>query len=281
MVERIYKEKEVIYSVSGSNPWYSLLNQIADAIVELCGAEITATGTGSVTMTLPDFPGVLYLTAPSGTSTSSYFYMRLRKQGSSADLVSSYGGYPQYSGTKGSVTVGYVSIGGFLNVLFIGPTAYPSEGYWMCVKWHWYINSMTGEKVYALYGNSEESGSYSYRIKSRVNGITNSRFYLNCWSEDLSTKYSGGFESAYQYYYSFPSDTAVRSLVPIYNFTNIPDAGLCRWGGEYMLFVLCPNSSTSGIATESQLTYRVNGKNYLACGSTLIIPEPWPFIEEA
>ena len=93
--------------------------------------------------------------------------------------------------------------------------------------------------------------------------------------------YSGNLESAYQYSGDFPSDAAVRSLAPIYNFTNIPDAGLCRWGGEYMLFVLCANGSASRIATESKLTYRVNGKNYLACGSTLIIPEPWPFIEEA
>ena len=275
MVERIYKEKEVVYSVSGSNPWYSLLNQIADAIVELCGAEITETGTGNVTMTLPGFPGVLYLTAPSGTSTSSYFYMRLRKQGNSEDLVSSYGGYPQYSGTKGSVTVGYVSIGGFLNTLFIGPTAYPSSGGWMCVKWHWYTNSMTGEKVYTLHGNDESS--FSARIKSAVNGITNQRFCSSLWSEDLSTKYSGELQSAYQNGVAYPSDIESRRLVPIYNFTNTPDAGLCKWGGEYMLFVLCPNSSTSGIATESQLNYRVNSKNYLACGSTLIIPEPWPF----
>ena len=136
MVERIYQEKQIIYENSGSNPWYTLLDKIADAIVELCGAEITNKGSGNVTLTIPEFPGVLYMTATSGTS-SGYFYMYLRGKDSSRNLFDTYSAY--ISSQKGSVTVGYTSIGGFLNCIFFGPTALPNEDYWCAAWWGWFI----------------------------------------------------------------------------------------------------------------------------------------------
>ncbi len=283
MVERIYKEKEIVYTKSGSNPWYSLLNQIADAIVELCGAEITGKATGNVTLTLPGYPGVLYMTAPSGTNDySTYFYMYLRGKDGTTALVSSKG-VPQYY-SKGSVTVGYVSIGGFLNALFIGCTSEPNNafGYWMGVKWHWFVNTTTGKKMYALWG----SGTGDMPKKSGVNGISDvsGNISSTIYSEDLLTGYANTFNSAGQNYISYPSDTKSNTLSPLYNFTGVPVAGLCKWGGQYMLFQLYTNSygyyASYLVETTPDTNYRVNGKTYLACGHTLIIPEPWPFKEE-
>ncbi len=282
MVTRTHKEVNINYTPPSSNPGYGWLRKLADAIIEACGAEQQSAATGNITLTIPDFPGVLYLSA---SSSSSSVTVALRKSGSSSNLM-----YSLSVTCANNMTVCYEAVGDFLHLLRFNRERSTDITY---VAWAWFVGQYTGETYYYLYSRGGEVLPSLFPYLSYQTGSSNT-YYCSLFSADLNERYNfalsgnNSTQSAdpYQPWTSYPQSTDAKILMPyaatcgIYT-DGIPNPGYCKWGGEYMLYVLCSNSSYTPATVEPGVNYRVNGKNYLACGSTLIIPEPWPFIEEA
>lgn len=278
MVTRTWKEVRISYTPPSTNPGYGWLKKLAEAIVEVCGAEQQSSATGNITLTLPDFPGVLYMSA---SSSGSSVTLALRKSGSSTNLLTS-----KSVTCANNMSVCFGSIGGFLNLLRFsreGSTEFP------LLSWSWFKGAYTEEIYYYL----TSSGGANFFYSSLNFPYTSSNTtYAVLFSEDLSKSYTGGFVNsssvgyeASQPYTAYPRNSESKILRPYaascgITTEGVPNPGYCKWGGEYMLFALCGNNSYAPITTEPQLTYKLNGKNYLVCGSTLIIPEPWPFKED-
>lgn len=280
MVTRTHKEVRISYTPPSSNPGYWWLRQLADAIIEACGAEQQSAATGNITLKIPDFPGVLYLSA---SSSSSSVTVALRKSGSSSNLIRTLS-----VTCANNMTVCYEAVGDFLHLLRFSRERSTDIAH---IEWAWFVGQYTGETYYYLYSGSDSAlpnlfPSFSYQTSS-------STYYCALLPEDLSVIYNfqlsgngSGSEVPYQPCTSYPQNSDAKILKPHaatcgITTDGIPNPGYCKWGGVYMLYVLCGWGSATPITMEPGTTYRVNGKNYLACGSTLIIPEPWPFIEEA
>lgn len=280
MVTRTHKEVKISYTPP-SSPGYGWLNQLATAIIDACGAEQQSTATGNKTLTIPDFPGVLYL---SSSNNSSSVTVALRKSGSSSNLM-----YSLSVTCANGMTVCYEAVGDFLHLL-----RFNREGSTDIFHFAWarFVGQYTGETYYYLYSSKGSVLPALIPSLSYQTGSSNT-YYCSLFSADLSERYNfqlsgngSGENVPYQPCTSYPQNSDAKILKPHaatcgITTDGIPNPGYCKWGGEYMLFILCPNSSGIPVTVEPGVNYRVNGKDYLACGSTLIIPEPWPFIEEA
>lgn len=292
-VERFFEETVFPYDVSkeysaSNKPWYALIKAMAPVIAEKCGFTIVddkATTNGYVTFSIPNFPGRLRITAPSGTSDVQWFTVDLRNSADDTSLHQAEHRLVYHTGTRGNITIGFSHIGDFLYWFYLGPTDYPNpKNYdWVGLFWGWFNGTYTKEKYYVYFTYYQENASKNTILKY----LTDPTKFKDITVEDISkisskaTLYNYAQPAA-----NYPSDPAVTQLRPYMQScasgdATFPNPGLCKWGGKYMLYVLTPNGSETPIETQPEIEYKINGKKYLGCAARLIIPEPWPFKEES
>lgn len=281
MVTRTHKTVRITYTPPSYNPGYGWLRQVADTIIEVSGAVEQSAATGNITLTIPDYPGTLYLSA---SSSGSNVTVSMRKSGSSTSLVAAL-----TLTCSNNMSVRYEAVGDFLHLLSFSAERSAGAAY---LAWAWFVGEYTEQRYYYLYSGSVSNALPSIMpdLSARYTTSSSTQTWICAiLPEDLSDRYvfslsgraSGG---PYQPSNSYPLSHDAKILCP-YAATcgitteGIPNPGYCKWGGAYMLYALCGWGSYTPVTVEPGVNYRVNGKNYVACGSTLIIPEPWPFKE--
>lgn len=290
-VSRFFEETIFHYDVTAvkTNPWYTFLRDLAPVIAEKCGFTIVdnkATTNGFVTFSIPNFPGKMRISAQSGSYSYYSAGIDLRNDKDDTSLSSASAQLFYDTGLKGNITIGFSHIGDFLYWLYLGPTDYPGSGSsgWVGAFWGWFNGAYTGNIYfpYRAYG----VGSYGSTHKTDLlKAIADSSNFKNITREDTSVgSDKASFSSYAQPGTGYPSDPSANQLRPYMHScasgdAAIPNPGLCKWGGKYMLYVLTQNNSETPVDIQPGVEYKINGKNYLGCAARLILPEPWPFKE--